>query len=152
MTTAPTLNGQVIGQAAIATRAVLDGLLAETGVAFNDWVAVNLLGTTGELAPVALVQQLATGLRIDEASARSVVASVRRGGLLEGTSTLTLTGSGSVHFARITAGIAAVTERLYGDIPVDDLVVARRVLETVTSRARAELDARPPAATRVEAE
>ena len=39
----------------------------------------------------------------------------------------------------ISDGIADITRRLYHDLPHDDLVVARRVFETLTERARAEL-------------
>jgi hypothetical protein len=43
-TATPTLNGQDIGQAESAVRAVLTGLLARTGTQFHGWVILNLLG------------------------------------------------------------------------------------------------------------
>ncbi len=43
-TATPTLNGQDIGQAESAVRAVLTGLLARTGTPFHGWVILNLLG------------------------------------------------------------------------------------------------------------
>jgi len=39
----------------------------------------------------------------------------------------------------LRSGIDRITERLYADLPVDDLVTARRVLAIVTERANAEL-------------
>ena len=39
----------------------------------------------------------------------------------------------------VRAGTAVVTERLYRDLPADDLITTRRILETLTERARAEL-------------
>jgi hypothetical protein len=53
-----------------------------------------------------------------------------------------LTSSGSAVFDQINAGVRQVTERLYGDIAVGDLVTARRVLAIVTERANAMLAAR----------
>ena len=45
MADTPTLNGQDIGQAERATRAVLDALLAETSTSFQSWVTLNVLAT-----------------------------------------------------------------------------------------------------------
>jgi hypothetical protein len=56
--------------------------------------------------------------------------------------TVVLTSSGSAVFDQINAGVRQVTERLYGDIAVGDLVTARRVLAIVTERANAMLAAR----------
>ena len=46
----PPLNGQDIGQAEHATRAVLDRLLARTGTQFRGWVILNLLAAGGGTA------------------------------------------------------------------------------------------------------
>ena len=43
----PALNGQDIGQAEHATRAVLDRLLARTGIQFHSWVIINQLAASG---------------------------------------------------------------------------------------------------------
>jgi hypothetical protein len=56
--------------------------------------------------------------------------------------TAVLTSSGSAVFDQINAGVRQVTERLYGDIAVGDLVTARRVLAIVTERANAMLATR----------
>ena len=45
MTTTPTLNGRIIGQAERATRALLENLLATTGIGFQPWVALTNLAT-----------------------------------------------------------------------------------------------------------
>jgi hypothetical protein len=52
---------------------------------------------------------------------------------------VTLTPAGTARFEEIRDGIAEITRRLYGGIPTEDLVVARRVLAAVTERANAEL-------------
>ncbi|MEO8267648.1 MAG: hypothetical protein ABI706_19265 [Ilumatobacteraceae bacterium] len=53
--------------------------------------------------------------------------------------TVRLTADGRARYQRISDGIADITQRLYHSLPTDDLVVARRVLQTLTERARAEL-------------
>lgn len=141
MTTTPTLNGRVIGQAERATRAVLDRLLAEHGIPFETSVAINLLDAAGGREPAdALIARMLDGLRVPEIEVWAAVDDARRRGLVDGTDVLELTEAGRRHFADIQAGIAAITGRLYGDIPTTDLEVAARVLLTITDRAKAELD------------
>lgn len=137
---APTLNGQVIGQAERSTRAVLERLLADTDTPFHQWVTLNLLGTAPHSEP-ALVEHLASGLLIEPAAAQATVDAARSNGLIEGSENVVFTAAGQARFDAITAGIADITSRLYSDLPHDDLVVARRVLETLTERARAALAA-----------
>lgn len=139
MTTAPTLNGQIIGQTERATRAVFDLVLADADISFESWVTLNLVATPGELSEESLLEQLVTGLRVSPAIAHDATGDGRRRGLITGDTTIRPTPAGSELFERITAGIAGIADRLYGDIPADDLVTARRVLEIVTARARQEL-------------
>ncbi|MET0144027.1 MAG: hypothetical protein ABW328_04475 [Ilumatobacteraceae bacterium] len=49
------------------------------------------------------------------------------------------TPAGQDRYDTVTAGIAAIAGRRYGDLPADDLATAAQVLTTVTRRARAEL-------------
>ncbi len=145
MTTTPTLNGQVLGQAERATRAVLDKMLAGTGIPFTQWVTVNVTATGDQpVARADLVQRVASGLKIEEAAADSALDSVLAAGLLESSqdgSSLTLTAAGRQRHTEIVAGIAALTNRLYADLPAEDLATAGRVLTIVTARANAELGA-----------
>jgi DNA-binding MarR family transcriptional regulator len=132
------LNGQDIGQAERATRAVLDRLLAETGTSFHQWVAVNVLATTGPVVErEQLVRQLVAGLRIDASTAHATLAELVDLGLVE--DDMTLTAAGEDRFRRVRDGIDGISQRLYRDLPLDDLVTARRVLATVAERANAEL-------------
>lgn len=128
------LNGQIIGQAERHTRAVLNRLLDQTGTSFEQWVAINLTATAG---PSDLASSLAAGLRLDLLRARAVVSSLVEAGLL--TADANLTPAGQQRYEEISAGIAGITQRLYGDLPAGDLIVAGRILTTITDRAKAEL-------------
>jgi hypothetical protein len=140
MSTAPTLNGQIIGQAERATRAVLDRLLAETGTTFPQWVALNLTATDrGAAALDDLGNLLVTGLGVTPAEASAAITGLIERGLLAGGG---LTVGGQARYDEIAAGIAGIGERLYGGLPADDLATAGRVLTAVTDRARSELAAR----------
>ena len=146
MTSTPTLNGQDIGQAESAVRAVLNRLLARTGTPFHGWVILNLLGRSGGvLGEDELTGQVVHGLKIGEDAVRAAAAALAGQGLVsraprpgEGTQ-LALTAAGATRFEEIQSGIGEVTARLYGGLPEADLATAHRVLATVTERANAEL-------------
>jgi hypothetical protein len=139
MSEAPVLNGQVIGQTERATRALLDVLLAETDTPFDTWVSLKFVGDNGDVSADALVQQLAVGRVLTASDAEAIVADVRAAGFLIGTDVITLTDTGRARYDRISAGVDRIAGYLYADLPEADLVVARRVLDTLTERARAEL-------------
>jgi hypothetical protein len=136
--TTTALNGQILGQAERATRAVLDGLLAEIGTPFLEWVGLNLLATGGPQPVDDLVEQVRTGLLEPVDHVRAAVGHLLADGLVAG-SPLALTPAGAARQAAIRERIAAVTGALYADIPAEDLATAGRVLRTVTERARATL-------------
>ena len=142
MTEVRTLNGQDIGQAERATRALLDRLLADTGTSFVEWVALNLLAKGGGRLPAdSLVATVVGGLRVDGATAAAAADSLVDAGLCRRSGdAVELTDAGRARYEQIAAGIASISARLYGQLPVADLATAHRVLAIVTERATAELD------------
>jgi hypothetical protein len=143
MTTPPPFNGRVIGQAERATRAVLEELLVPHGVDFTSWVTVNLLATSGGHLPEAdLTGLLTAGLRIPASAATEAVDATVAAGLTERSAepaVLGLTAAGAEAHALVLADVDALTDRLYGDLPPDDLATAGRVLALITERATAVL-------------
>jgi len=127
------LNGQTIGQASIATRALLNRELDRVGLTFEQSVALNLAAAGGPVTAGAL----ATGLRIPAAAAEEALSGLASGGLLAPDGTITRSGADLQR--QVAARVADISALLYGDLPVDDLVVAARVLTEVTARANAEL-------------
>jgi hypothetical protein len=145
MTQTPLLNGQDIGQAEHATRAVLERLLARTGTQFLGWVMLNQLAAAGGALPEDdLTGRITHGLKIGEDTVHAAGAELARQGLIsrapaaEGTQVV-LTPAGTAGVEQIQDGISQVTQRLYGGLPESDLATAHRVLVTVTERANAEL-------------
>ena len=142
----PFLNGQVIGQAEHAIRALLDRVLARTGTTFHQWVALH--GTAlagGTVDPDQLTARMVGALKIDASVARETVDGLTAAGFfgkLPGEpARLGLTAAGRARHDEISAAVDGITARLYGDLPVDDLATAGRVLTIVTARADAELAA-----------
>ena len=150
--TGPTLNGRDIGQAEHATRAVLDRLLARTGIQFHGWVIINQLAAGGgTLGEDELTGRITHGLKIGEDAVHAAAAELAWQGLIGrepaagGETRVTLTPAGTARFEQIQGGIGQVTQRLYGGLPESDLAIAHRVLATVTERANAELASADPA-------
>ncbi|MCX5339121.1 hypothetical protein [Streptomyces atratus] len=144
MSVTPTVNGQVIGQAHYATRAVLERLLATTGTTFHQSVALNVIAESGEaIERGRLVDRMTGTLKIDAEVAEATVAELSAAGLLEevpgSTPRVGLTPAGRDRRQAHGAGIADITARLYADLPAEDLATAGRVLTEVTARANAVL-------------
>jgi hypothetical protein len=139
MAQAPTLNGQVIGQTERATRALLDVLLTETDTPFDTWITLKFVGDNGDVSADALVHQLSVGRVISDHDAQGIVADVRTAGFLTGDDDITLTDQGRARYDLISSGAGAIAGQLYAGLPEADLVTARRVLDTLTERARAQL-------------
>lgn len=134
-----TLNGQVLGRAAVATRAVLQTRLTRLGLTFEESVALNLLrgGPRGSSDVLAAIR---SGLKVEDDVARSTVrATVTRGLVVDDGERLELAPAGRALTDELQRQTAGITERLYGDVPAEDLEVAGRVLLLVTERANAEL-------------
>jgi DNA-binding MarR family transcriptional regulator len=144
MTTAQTLNPQILGQAEKAHGALLDRILAGTPHTYHHWVGLNLIvAGDGRIDSDAFVERITGALKIDDATARTVIDELSDAQLIEatapGTRGLQLTGEGQETYRRIRAAVDQTIGRLYADIPADDLATAGRILAVVTARANAEL-------------
>ena len=139
--TTAALNGQVIGQTQHAIQAVLDSVLVDTGTSFHQWVLIRQVALDGgSEARADLVDALTDGLKIETATAIGVLEQVVELGLADATDdTVALTAAGTERYERIAAAGAAITVRLYGDLPPEDLETTRRVLTIVRERANVEL-------------
>lgn len=134
------LNGQLIGQAERATRAVFDRVLEAEHTGFEPWVVLNQLDLDGGSADEAdLVRRLDRALKTSAAAQFAVDELVIDGRVVRRDGTVELTAAGAASRANIRGGIDAITSRLYGDLPAPDLEIAGRILEIVAERADAEL-------------
>ena len=141
-TTTPPVNGQVIGLAHYASRALLETVLARTGTTFNQSVALRAVSDNGGTVERDwLVHRLAGALKITESTATETVDEMTELKLLDAPTAgqVTLTDSGRELFEGVQAGGSKIAARLYAGIPAEDLAVAGRVLTLVTERANAEL-------------
>ncbi|MFG1919213.1 MarR family winged helix-turn-helix transcriptional regulator [Micromonospora sp. NPDC048898] len=152
MSTVPTLNGQVIGQAHYATRALLERATEPLGVTFTQLVALNALAQ-GPVGAAHLTQRVTSTLKVDEPTVHQLIAHLVDAGLATVDSPsspaggdeplVALTDTGHAAQRGVVAAVADLSARLYADIPTDEASTAARVLTLVTHRANAELAAIP---------
>ena len=121
----PTISTRVIGQAEKTLNAILGRELAGTGLTEPQWVILTLAVTSGGPADRDQFTDMVAGaLKISEADAQARIAD--------------MIAAQQLH-SQIRATVAGITERLWGDLPADDLATAGRVLTIITERASAEL-------------
>lgn len=139
----PTFSTRVIGQAEKTLNAILDRQLAETGLSEPQWVILTVAVTgDGTVSPDRLAGMVAGTLKISEADAQALIADMVAAQWLQITgagSALTVTDAAQQLHSQIRTTIAAITQRLWGDLPAEDLATAGRVLAIITERANAEL-------------
>lgn len=144
-TTAPTFSAQLLGQTEKAANAILGRLLAEPGLTEPQWVTLTITAmSSGTLGRDQLVQRVSWALKASEVEAQARIAELAATRLLRVPDNehaqVKLTDAGEQLYAQIRTTTTQITQRLWGDLPVEDLATAGRVLSTVLARANAELD------------
>jgi DNA-binding MarR family transcriptional regulator len=130
-----------ISAAAQATRARLDLALARAGITFSEWIALVTIwnATVANAGPPVTPGALRGTLheRLDDTGSSAVVlAKLTASGLIEDTDELHLTPAGEATFRRVRDPIERFNTEELAQIPAADLEITRRVLRTITERAR----------------
>jgi DNA-binding MarR family transcriptional regulator len=142
--TTPTFSAQLLGQTEKAANAILDRLLTGTGVTEPQWVTlrITVMGG-GTLDRDELIERVAGALKGRRAEADARITELAGAQLLhvpdDQRAPVRLTDAGEHLHTRIRAEVTQITERLWGDLPAEDLATAARVLSTVLIRANAHL-------------
>jgi DNA-binding MarR family transcriptional regulator len=136
----PPFGTQLIGQTEKTLNAILARILAGTGLNESQWVVLTVAMMGGPADFDQLAARVADALKLNDSDAHTMVTSLVTDGFLEVTNgRVTATSMGEGLQARVRATVGQITERLWGDLPAEDLATAGRVLTTVLSRANAEL-------------
>ena len=146
MSTSPTFGTPVIGQTEKALNAILARQLAGTALTEPQWVTLTLtVMSGGSVDREELTGRVAGALKVSDAQAQAHIAELAAEQLVlaaDGEESLvTLTDAGRELHARIRTAVTQITQRLWGDLPAEELATAGRVLSTVLARANAELAA-----------
>jgi DNA-binding MarR family transcriptional regulator len=144
MSTSPTFGTPVIGQTEKALNAILARQLAGTGLTEPQWVTLTLtVMSGGTVDRDELTDRVAGALKVSDAQAQARIAELAAAQLLQAPdgeeSPVKLTDAGRQLHGQIRTAVTQITERLWGDLPAEELATAGRVLSTVLARANAEL-------------
>jgi hypothetical protein len=147
MSTTPTFGTQIIGQTEKALNAILDRQLAGTGLSEPRWVMLTIaVMSAGSVDRAQFISRVAGALKISDAEAQAQIDDLAAAQILEvpeaDGSPVSVTDAGRQLHGRLRTAVAEITQRLWGDVPADDLATAGRVLGIVLERANANL-ARP---------
>jgi DNA-binding MarR family transcriptional regulator len=137
-------SAQLLGQTEKAANAILDRLLAGTGLTEPQWVTLSLIvAAGGTIDGDELTGRVAGVLKVSDANARARITELAAAQLLQpadnGGSRARLTDAGQRLHRQVRTSVSEITERLWGDLPAEDMAAAGRVLSTVLERANAEL-------------
>jgi hypothetical protein len=110
----------LIGQTEKALNTILRRQLAGTGLSEQQWVTLSLIvAAGGTIDGDEFTGRVAGVLKVSDAHARARIA-------------------GQLLHRQVRTAVSEITERLWSDLPAEDLAAAARVLSTVLARANAE--------------
>lgn len=139
----PSISTRVIGQTEKSLNAILHRQLTGTGLTEPEWVVLTLAVTSGQtLDRDQFTRQAADALKISQAGAQALIAEMIAAQHLQTAgdgSAVTVTDAARQLHARIRAVVTEITQRLWGDLPPEDLATAGRILTIIAERASAEL-------------
>jgi hypothetical protein len=144
MTPTPIFGAPIIGQTEKALNAILYRELAGTGLTEPQWVTLTLTVASGETVDRdQLIGRVAGALKVSDTEAQTRIAELATSKLLQAPdgngSPVKPTEAGRALHGQVRTAVTQVTQRLWGDLPVQDLATAGHVLSTVLGRANAEL-------------
>jgi hypothetical protein len=136
-----TLNPQIVGQAENAHGAIMNVVLAGTGLDRDRWVALSLTmfsgGTVGESE---LTDRMTGALKIGTDAAQATIGELTAAGLLtDEAGQVAATDAGRTLFDQVRGAIGPIVARAYAGIPAEDLRTAARVLIAVTDGLNREI-------------
>lgn len=133
----------LIGQTEKALNAILTRELTGTGLSEHHWVCLTLaikLVDGGLPSRHEIVARVGEALKLEKPEADALVAELADAGLLKAAgSRAEASDAGRRLHGEVRGAVTQITERLWGDLPAQDLEAAAQVLGTVLVRANAEL-------------
>ena len=129
-----TFGPQLIGATEKTLNALLNHVLAETGLTEPQWVTLRLAGQNTSAAPLGAVVRG----RARFADADAIVDDLSRRGLIAGN---TLTPAGRELITGLESRITSLTAPVWAELAPDDVAATERVLTSVTARVGGIVDA-----------
>lgn len=129
-----TLNPSIVGQAEKAHNAVLDRVLAGTGLDERQWITLQLAQAAGPIARSALVSRVSSAAKYDPAAVDAALAALATAGLVSASGDrVTVTDAGAAQVGALRAIVAELIGPAYSSVSEEDKAVAARVLIQITA-------------------
>jgi hypothetical protein len=140
-TTAQAFGTALIGQTEKALNAILDRQLAGTGITEPQWVTLTLTVVSGGVIDRAeLIRRVGSATQFSHAAVAERITELTAAGFLrDGDGRIQVTDEGQARWTQVRTAIGPIIQRLWGDLPAEDLTAAGRVLGIVLDRANAVL-------------
>jgi DNA-binding MarR family transcriptional regulator len=138
----PTFTPRLLGETEKTLNAILDKRLTEAGLTEQHWITLTLAVVSGgTIERDELVKKVSAGAKFSEDDVRARISELIDMRLLgdSGSSEVTVTDAGKELHASIRGANNELTERLWGDLPAEELATTARVLTAVLERANEEL-------------
>jgi DNA-binding MarR family transcriptional regulator len=136
-----TFTPQVLGETEKALNAILHRELVAVDLTEHQWIALRLTAIAGGApAREQLLQRLAGALKVGVGDAEARVEELVVAGLLEASGAegrVTVTQAGTDVHGRVRGTVAEITQRLWSDLPTEDLETTGRTLHVILERANA---------------
>lgn len=142
MTTTQAFGAALIGQTEKTLNVILGRRLAGTGITEPQWVTLTLIMVGGGTVDRAeLIRRVSGAAKFSEVSVAERIAELTAVGLLRdgGDGSVQVSEVGQARWAEVRDSLGPIIQRLWGDLPAEDLAVAGRVLGIVLDRANALL-------------
>lgn len=133
-------GAQLIGRTEKSLNALLNGIIAGTDLSEPEYVALRVCADHVGTPRADVVAQLTAVFRKGEDHSAQLIERLTAAGMIgvDEAYTIQLTPAGRELYDRLVADTNALTARLWGDLPADELAVTARVLSTVLRRAATE--------------
>lgn len=135
----------LLSQAAKGSQRLLDFLLEQAGLGFDEWICLNIAAAAGQpVETEALCRTAAERLGCPAAPARQAAEHLEARELLQagsrdGRDVLGVTGEGAARRHALSRQVGSASQEVLGTLDPADLAAATRVLQAVTSKAPAIL-------------
>jgi hypothetical protein len=142
----PAFSAQILGETEKTLNAILARQLRGTGLSEPQWVILTLtVASGGTVERDKLVGRVAGVFHVSAAEAYARITELAATQLLEIPDgdglDVKVTDAGQQLHGQIRAAVTQITQRMWGDLPAEDLATTGRVLSTVLARANEELAA-----------
>jgi DNA-binding MarR family transcriptional regulator len=135
----------LLSQAAKDSRRLLDVLLEQAGLSFDEWICLNIAAVSGQpVETEVLCRTVAERLgcpagQVHRAAGHLEAKELLQAGNHNGREVLGITDAGAARWHTLSRQVNATSQELVGTLDPADLAAALRVLQAVTSKAPAIL-------------